>query len=72
MLRMEASNEDLRNAGPNLYFELWQPASKAIRKYPMTSRGIESRIGALSWQIRTALFYLDMAPDPSGSLASVS
>ena len=37
----------------------------------MTPRGIETGIGALSSQIRTALFYMDMAPDPSGSLASV-
>ena len=69
---MEGSTEDLRSAGPNLDFELWQPASKAIRKYPMTPRGIETGIGALSWQIRTALFYLEMAPDPSGGLASVA
>ena len=44
---------------------------KSIGKYPMTPRGIETGIGALSSQIRTALFYMDMAPDPSGSLASV-
>ena len=69
---MEGSTEDLRSAGPTLDFELWQPASKAIRKYLMTPRGIETGIGALSWQIRTELFYLDMAPDPSGSLPSVS
>ena len=50
MLRIEASNEDLRNAGLNLYFELWQPGSKAIRKYPMTPRGIGTGIRALSWQ----------------------
>ena len=32
----------------------------------MTPGGIETGIGALSWQIRTALFYLDMVPDPVG------
>ncbi len=63
MLRIEASNEDLRNAGPNLDFELWQPASKAIRKHPMTPRGIETGIGALSWQIWTALVCMKLASD---------
>ena len=36
---MEASNEDLRNAGPNPYFELWQPVSKNHRKMPDDSQG---------------------------------
>ena len=39
---------------------------KSIGKCPMTPGGIETGIGALSWQIRTALFYLDMVPDPVG------
>ena len=36
---MEASNEDLRSAGPNLYFELWQPATKIHREIPDDSQG---------------------------------
>ena len=49
-LGMEASNEDLKSADPNLHFELRQPTSKTIGKYPMTPRGIETGIGSLSWQ----------------------
>ena len=40
---------------------------KSIGKCPMTPGGIETGIGALSWQIRTALFYLDMVPVPRQS-----
>ena len=68
---MDASNEDLRNAGPNFDFEPWRPQSKNHREIPNDSLGIETVIGKYPGNIRTALVYLDMAPDPSGSLASV-
>ena len=36
---MEASNEDLKSDGPNLDFELRQPASKNHREIPNDSQG---------------------------------
>jgi hypothetical protein len=66
-----AIDEDLKTAGLIFDFEPWRPQSKNHREIPNDSLGIETVIGKYPGNIRTALVYLEFAPDPSGSLASV-
>ena len=40
---IEAIDEDLKTAGPNFDFELWQPASKNHREIPDSSQGCQWR-----------------------------
>ena len=69
---IEAIDEDLNTTGSNFDFELWQPERKDHREIPDNSQGIcNGNWGNYFGNIRTALVYLELAPDPSGSLASV-
>ena len=56
---------------PILNLELWQPGAKTIGKYPMTPRGLKREFEHYPGNARTALVYLELAPDPWGILASV-
>ena len=56
---------------PILNIELRQPGAKTIGKYPMTPRGLKREFEHYPGNARTTLVYLELAPDPSGSLASV-
>lgn len=63
--------EDLKAGGPNFHFEPCRPERKVAGIYSITPRGLKRELGCYSGNNRTALGYPDLAPGPSGSLASV-